>query len=287
MEDVSFYSSVLRRFIKIPSGIIGFLILLFFVLAGLLASILPLANPDHTNPTDRFLPPFQEGHILGTDELGRDILSRIFWGSRLSLGIGCGSALLCMIVGVTLGVIAGYQGGWLDQGVMRFSDMLMSFPYILLSIAIVGVLGPGLWNAMIAVAAVGIPTYARIVRSAILSLREQEYILATKALGASSSRVIWRHLVPNTTSVILIATTLDVGFKITAAAGLSFLGLGVQPPAADWGTMVASGRGYILLAPHVVVFPGAAIFLTVLAFNLLGDALQEVFDPKFLRTMNF
>lgn len=273
----------LRRFFRRPSGVLGLLIILVFLLVGLLAPLLPLADPYATNPAIKLAPPLTEGHLFGTDELGRDILSRIVWGSRLALGVGFGSMMLSMLVGTTLGLLSGTQPGWLDQGIMRLVDVIMSFPYILLSIAIVAVLGPGLFNTVVAIAALGIPTYARIVRSAAIAIREEEFITAAHALGANSSQLILRHFLPNLLSVILVTTTLDIGFKITAAAGLSFLGLGIQPPVADWGAMLASGRSYFLLTPHVVIFPGLAIFLVVLAFNILGDALQTVVDPKFLK----
>lgn len=280
------FRSTVKRFFQRPGGVIGALVILLFLLGGILAPVLPLPDPFAANPALRLLPPLTEGHPFGTDELGRDILSRIIWGSRLALGVGVGSMLLSMLIGTFLGIVAGTRQGWVDQGIMRFIDVLMSFPYILLSIAIVAVLGPGLLNTVIAVAALGVPTYARIVRSAAISIREEEFITAAHALGVTTSGMILRHLLPNLLSVIVVTTTLDIGFKITAAAGLSFLGLGIQPPAADWGAMLASARNYFLLTPHVVILPGLAIFLTVLAFNVVGDSLQAVLDPKFLKSTN-
>jgi peptide/nickel transport system permease protein len=261
-------------------------IIMVFFGAALLAPVLPLADPYATHPTSKLQGPSLTGPLFGTDELGRDILSRIVWGGRLAFVVGFGSMLLSLVFGVLLGLVAGTGAAWADQVIMRFVDVLMSFPYILLSIAIVAVLGPGLFNTVIAVAMLGVPTYARIVRSAVLALREEEFVLAARALGTKPLRLVVRHLLPNLASVIVITATLDLGFKITAAAGLSFLGLGVQPPTADWGAMLASGRSYFLLTPHVVMFPGLAIFLTVLAFNVAGDSLQSVLDPKYRKSQN-
>lgn len=272
-----------RRLLASPGARIGLVFIGLLLIAGIVAPLLPIPDPLSADPSMRLRPPLTDGHLLGTDELGRDILSRIVWGSRLALGVGLGAMALSLVVGTTLGLLAGTGGAWLDQGIMRFIDVLMSFPYILLSIAIVAVLGPGLLNTVIAIAALGVPTYARIVRSACVTLREEEFITAARALGAAHIGMLARHYVPNLFSVIIVTMTLDIGTKIMAAAGLSFIGLGIQPPAADWGSMLASGRSYFLLTPHVVLFPGLAIFLTVMAFNLVGDALQAMVDPKFSR----
>ena len=274
---------ILRRLAASPQGTFAMVVLAALIFVSIAAPFLPLPDPFQSDPASRLRPPMTQGHALGTDELGRDILSRIVWGSRLSLGVGLGAMLASFAVGTALGIFAGTGANWLDQIVMRLLDVLMSFPYVLLSIAIVAVIGPGLINTVIAVAAIGVPTYARIVRSACLTLREEEFISAAVAIGVSPARLVLRHYLPNLFSVLIVTMTLDVGAKITAAAGLSFIGLGIQPPAADWGAMLASGRSYFLLTPHVVVFPGLAILLTVMAFNLLGDKLQELVDPIFTK----
>jgi peptide/nickel transport system permease protein len=283
LERDAAYKSAYRRLLTSPQGSFAVIVLAVLALLSVTAPYLSLPDPFQSNPSMRLRPPLTGGHVLGTDELGRDILARIVWGTRLSLGVGLGAMLASFAVGATLGILAGTGANWLDQVVMRLLDVLMSFPYVLLSIAIVAVIGPGLFNTVIAVAAIGVPTYARVVRSACLTLREEEFISAAVALGVSPARLVLRHYLPNLLSVLIVTMTLDVGAKITAAAGLSFIGLGIQPPAADWGAMLASGRSYFLLTPHVVVFPGLAILLTVMAFNLLGDKLQELVDPKFMR----
>jgi peptide/nickel transport system permease protein len=185
-----------------------------------------------------------------------------------------------MLVGVVLGVVGGFYTGWVESIVMRLTDILMAFPYILLAIAIVGGLGPGLRNAMLAIAIVGFPIYTRLVRSIVLSLREREFVEAARALGAGDPVILGRHILPHLLSPVIVAFSLDVGFKILATAGLSFLGLGTQPPTADWGSMLATGRQFVILSPHVALLPGLAIFVVVLALNMVGDALRDLLDPR-------
>jgi peptide/nickel transport system permease protein len=217
---------------------------------------------------------------LGADDLGRDILSRLIWGGRISLIIGFSAVMVAMILGVLMGLIAGYFGGWLDGLTMRLIDILLAFPAILLAITIVASLGPGLRNSMLAVSLVGIPYYARIVRGSVLSLREQEFVHAARLIGATNLRIIAQHVLPNILAPLIVAATLDIGFMITAAAGLSFLGLGAQPPTAEWGVMLSQGRQFIRNAPHVSILPGMAIFLVILALNFLGDGLRDALDPR-------
>ena len=197
------------------------------------------------------------------------------WGARVSLLAGVGTAGLAMLVGVGLGIVGGYYTGWIETTVMRLTDILMAFPYILLAIAIVAGLGPGLRNAMIAIAIVGFPIYTRLVRSVVLSVREREFVEAARALGSPDLVILRRHVVPHLVSPMIVAFSLDVGAKILATAGLSFLGLGTQPPTADWGSMLATGRQFVILRPHVVLLPGIAIFVMVLALNLVGDAVRD------------
>ena len=228
------------------------------VLVAALAPWLPLPDPDTVDTPNRLRPPLSPGHALGTDEFGRDLLARLVWGARVSLLAGVATAAAAMVVGVMLGVIGGFYTGWIETIVMRLTDILMAFPYILLAIAIVGGLGPGLRNAMIAIAIVGFPIYSRLVRGVVLSLREHEFVEAARALGAGDAIILGRHILPHLLSPVIVAFSLDVGVKILATAGLSFLGLGTQPPTADWGSMLATGRQFVVLSPHVALLPGLA-----------------------------
>jgi ABC-type dipeptide/oligopeptide/nickel transport system permease subunit len=254
--------------------------LLAAALAAVLAPYLPLPGPDIVDTPNRLRPPLTPGHLLGTDEFGRDLATRLVWGARVSLVAGLVSAVAAMVIGVTLGILGGFYTGWIEALIMRATDVLMAFPYILLAIAIVAGLGPGLRNAMIAIATVGFPVYIRLVHGAVLSLREREFVEAARALGASDTVVLVRHVLPHLVSPVIVTFSLDVGIKILATAGLSFLGLGTQPPTADWGSMLATGRQFVILSPHVVLLPGLAIFVVVLALNVMGDAVRDLLDPR-------
>jgi peptide/nickel transport system permease protein len=261
-------------------ALVAALVLLAAVLAALLAPWLPLLDPDTVDTPNRLRPPLTPGHRLGTDEFGRDLLARLIWGARVSLVAGAVTAAAAMLIGVVLGVFGGYYTGWTETVIMRLTDILMAFPYILLAIAIVAGLGPGLRNAMIAITIVGFPIYTRLVRGIVLSVREREFVEAARALGSTDRLILVRHIVPQLLSPVVVAFSLDVGAKILATAGLSFLGLGTQPPTADWGSMLATGRQFVILSPHVVLLPGLAIFVIVLALNLVGDALRDLLDPR-------
>jgi peptide/nickel transport system permease protein len=256
------------------------LFLVLVALVSILAPMLAPRNPIETNLSQRLVPIGTPGYPLGADDLGRDILSRLIWGGRISLLVGFSAVMVAMTLGVIIGLLAGYFGRWADSLIMRFIDILLAFPAILLAITIVASLGPGLRNAMLAVAIVGIPYYARIVRGNVLSLREQEFVQAARVIGAPHARIILRHILPNTLAPLIVAATLDVGWMIMAAAGLSFLGLGAQPPTAEWGVMLSTGRQFIRNAPHLSILPGSAIFLVVLALNFLGDGLRDALDPR-------
>ena len=270
-------SRPLRRY---PLAVVGALVLLMAVAAAAVAPQLPLPDPDTVDTPNRLRPPLSASHPLGTDEFGRDLLSRLVWGARVSLLAGVGTAGLAMLVGVVLGVLGGYYTGWVEAMVMRVTDVLMAFPYILLAIAIVAGLGPGLRNAMIAIAIVGFPLYTRLVRGVVLSVKQLEFVEAARALGSSDVSILARHVLPQFVSPVLVTFSLDIGSKILATAGLSFLGLGTQPPTADWGSMLATGRQFVVLSPHVVLLPGLAIFVIVFAVNLVGDALRDALDPR-------
>jgi ABC-type dipeptide/oligopeptide/nickel transport system permease subunit len=226
-------------------------------------------------------PEDQPQHIMGIDGNVRDVFSRVVYGTRISLFIGFITIGLAVIVGTLLGSIAGYAGGWAsDWVIMRVMDVVLAFPFLLLAIAIVAVLGPGLVNAMLAIAIVNIPTYARVIRSTVLSVKEEEYVTAARSIGVGNSRILSLHVLPNSVPPLIVAATLGIGTAILETAALSFLGLGAQPPTPEWGAMLASERNQVFSAPHLVFFPGLAIMITVLGFNLLGDGLRDALDPR-------
>jgi peptide/nickel transport system permease protein len=276
-------SSILRQLKKDKLALVGLGVVIVIIVIALLAPFLPIPNPNATSLGKRLRPPLTEGFLLGSDHLGRDLLSRLVWGARISLIVGAVSALLAMSVGGLLGLISGYIGGASDHLIMRAIDMLMAFPYVLLAIALVAALGPGLFNAMVAIAIVNISFYARGVRSAVLILREQDFIEASRAEGATHVWIIFRHILPNIIPSLIVFGSMNVGWMITETAGLSFIGLGAQPPTADWGTMLADGRQFITVAYHVATIPGLAILVLVLGLNLVGDCLRDALDPR-LRT---
>jgi peptide/nickel transport system permease protein len=271
---------MIKRLGRNRLAVFALLALVAAVALAILAPYLPLGDPDAVDTPNRLRPPLTPGHPLGTDEFGRDLLARLIWGARVSLLAGIGTAAAAMLIGVALGIVGGYYTGWVETLIMRLTDILMAFPYILLAIAIVAGLGPGLRNAMIAIAIVGFPIYTRLVRGIVLSVREREFVEAAQALGSTDTLILARHIVPQLLSPMIVAFSLDVGAKILATAGLSFLGLGTQPPTADWGSMLATGRQFVILSPHVVLLPGLAIFAIVLALNLVGDALRDLLDPR-------
>ncbi|WEG15052.1 ABC transporter permease subunit [Pullulanibacillus sp. KACC 23026] len=255
----------------------------FFVIVLIIIAILgPLIAPYASSAFDynSVLQGPSAKHWAGTDAYGRDIFSRILVGTRISLFIGFFSVFLGAVGGTILGLISGFYGKWIDSLIMRICDVLFAFPGIILAIGIIAILGPGLTNVVIAVAIFSIPTFARIVRSTTLSVKAALYVEATKSMGASNRRLIWKHIFPGTLSSIIVYFTMRIGNAILTAASLSFLGLGAQPPTPEWGAMLSSGRDYLNTAPYVAIFPGLAIFFAVLVFNLLGDGLRDALDPK-------
>lgn len=274
-------STLLRQIARDPWMMVGLAIVVVIGALAILAPFLPLPDPDATEPARRLAAPGELGYPLGSDQLGRDILSRIVWGGRVSLIIGFVSAGLALLLGGALGLVSGYFGGVVDNLVMRVVDTLMAFPYVLLAILLVAMLGPGLVNAMLAVAIANLSFYARGVRSAVLLTRGQEYVEASRAIGATSSHIIARQILPNVLPTALVAASLNVGWMITETAGLSFIGLGAQPPTADWGTMLADGRAVITVAYHVGTLPGIAILALVIGTNLIGEGLRDALDPRF------
>ncbi len=258
----------------------GLVAMLVIVVLALITPLLPLADPDVTNTANRFKRPFEESAILGTDHLGRDLLSRLFWGSRLSLAVGFASALTAATIGAAIGIIAGFYGGRTDNVIMRGVDMLMAFPYILLALAIVAALGPGLTNALIAVAAVNIPFFARNIRGVTVGIAHGEFVDAARLSGMGDARIILTEVLPNVIPVIVIAMSTTVGWMILETAGLSFLGLGSQPPQADLGSMLGEARSALITNPHTSVVPGAMILVIVMSINLLGDGIRDALDPR-------
>ncbi|MBD3848565.1 dipeptide transport system permease protein [Bosea sp. OAE752] len=269
-------------------AVAGLVVIVLVLLCALFAPLIAPHNPDLTNNTVFLKPPFwQEGgslsYPLGTDAIGRDILSRLIFGARLSLVIGIAVVALAIVVGVVLGLIAGYFKGVADIVIMRFMDILMTMPSLLLAIVIVAILGPGLMNAMLAVAIVVLPHYVRITRAAVITEASKDYVVAAKVSGAQTVRLMFSEILPNCAAPLIVQATLGVSTAILDAAALGFLGLGAQPPTPEWGTMLADAREFVLRAWWVVTFPGLAILITVLAFNLLGDGLRDALDPKLKR----
>ena len=261
--------------------IIGVLALIAIVVWGselMGKQILPY-DPNYSDLSKSFLHPNAQ-HWFGTDQLGRDIFSRILDGTKISLFVGVTAVAISLSIGVILGSIAGYRGGKTDTVIMRFMDIMLSIPSILLAIAFMAALGKGLDKAIIAIGLVSIPEYARIVRGSILSVKENDYVYAARVIGNKTSRIIYKHILPNVISVIVVRATLGISSAVLDTAALGFLGLGVQPPYAEWGDMLGRARGFIFSAPYTLIFPGIAITLTVLAFNLLGDGLRDALDPK-------
>nr|WP_217806010.1 ABC transporter permease [Sporomusa malonica] len=268
-----------ERFKASNSAMIGIIMLAVLIFSAVFAPALAPYDPYESNMPNSLKPP-TTAHIMGTDELGRDIFSRILYGARISLIVGIEAVTLALICGVILGAVAGFYGGKIDTAIMGVMDIMLSFPSILLAIAFMTVLGRGVEKAVIAIGIVSIPQYARIVRGSVLSVKENVYIMAARAIGSSDRRLIFAHILPNVLAPIIVRATIGVSVAILEAAALGFLGLGVQPPTAEWGTMLGSGRQTIFNAPHIVTFPGVAITLTVMAFNLLGDGLRDVLDPR-------
>jgi peptide/nickel transport system permease protein len=258
----------------------GLIVMGIVVVLAIITPILPLADPDVTNTGNRFLPPFSEGALLGTDHLGRDLLSRLMWGTRLSLAVGFAAAIIAATIGAAIGIIAGFYGGRTDNIIMRGVDMLMAFPYILLALAIVAALGPGLMNALIAVAAVNIPFFARNIRGITVGIAHKEFVDAARLSGMNDARIILTEILPNVIPVIVIAMSTTIGWMILETAGLSFLGLGSQPPQADLGSMLGEARSALITNPHTSIVPGAMILIIVMAINLLGDGVRDALDPR-------
>ena len=274
----SYWRYILMRVFRSPTGTAGACIVLLAVIVALLAPQIAPYDPYQQHLTETLRPPSAK-HWLGQDDLGRDILSRIIYGTRISLKVGFLTVGISALFGMLIGGVAGYLGGWVDEILMRITDILLAFPGILLAIGIMAILGPSFNNVLIALSLVGWKSYARLVRGEVLKEKEREYVQAARALGFSRLRIIFFHLLPNTFNSVLVMATLGIASMIIAEAGLSFLGLGTQPPTPSWGSMLSEGRQYLLEAPHLTTFPGLAIMILVLGFSFLGDALRDALDP--------
>jgi peptide/nickel transport system permease protein len=268
-----------RRLVRDRAALAGLSVIAILVVVAIIAPTMTPYPPNDQSFRIKLEAPGTD-HLLGTDEFGRDVFSRILIGTRVALFVGIVPVVIAVIIGVSLGLVAGYFGGGIDQVLMRVIDVLLAFPWLLLAIGIMAILGPGIQNVVIAVAIVYIPAFGRIVRGSVLSIKEKEYVEAARAMGQPTIRILVRHVLANAWAPIIVLSTLSIGQAIIYAAGLSFIGLGTQPPNADWGVMLTSGREYLRDAPWLGFFPGVAILITVLAFNLFGDGLRDALDPR-------
>ncbi len=280
-EEFSPWKDLAKRLFRNRLAVTGIVIILFFLIIALIAPWITSYKYDDTSlvAESKLQAPSKE-HLFGTDDLGRDLFTRIVYGTRISLWIGVVAVSGSIIVGSLLGILAGYYGRWVDMVISRFFDIMLAFPGILLAIAIVAALGEGLVKALIAISIINIPTFGRLIRSKVLSLKQEEYVVAARAIGMRNSRIIFRHVLPNTIAPIIVQGSLGIATAILEAAALGFLGLGAQRPIPEWGMILADSRAYFASAPWMVIFPGVAIMLLVIGFNLLGDGLRDVLDPK-------
>lgn len=267
-----------ERFCRNHGALAGLAILLIFAIVALAAPLATTYDPEQTQLDQTLLEP-NPAHVLGTDHLGRDILARLAYGGRASLLIGFAAVSVGLLIGVPLGTVSGFYGGWLDMIIQRVIDVFLSFPGFLLALSLVAVLGVGINNVILAVGLGVVPAFVRLTRASTLSICVRPYVEAARAVGASAPSIIWHHVLPNALAPMVIQATLGLGATLLTAAGLGFLGLGVQQPTAEWGTMLGEGRSYIFSNPNLATFPGIAIFLTVLGFNLAGDGLRDALDP--------
>ena len=272
-----------KRFLRRPLAVAGLLVALAFVLTAIFAPWIAPYPPDATDFNATLAPPFTPGHLLGTDELGRDVFSRIIWGSRASIEAGVLATGLAILIAVPIGIVAGYYRGWIDPVIARATDVLLAFPFLILAVGLAAILGPSLMNATIALGLGAVPGLVRVARGETLGLREEDYIRAAVANGAGDVAILGRHILPNMSSTLIVQATVLIPAAIIGEAVLSFLGLGVQPPTPSWGVMLSDAQSYVTQAPRLAIFPGLAIFFCSLSFNLLGDGLRDVLDPRTTR----
>src|SRR5690554_797707 len=273
------FRRIMKQLLRNRRAVVGGIVLLIIVFMAILAPYVTTHDPVKQNIRNQLQPPSRE-HFFGTDQFGRDIYSRVIYGARLSLRVGFLAISFALVVGCFLGLVSGYYGGWLDMIVMRVIDILLALPGFLLALSIVAALGPGLENVIMAIGVSYIPSFARMMRSAVLATRELDYVDAAQALGASDWRIIFQHILPNSISPIIVLTTLSMAGAILSAAGLNFLGMGAQPPTPEWGSMIATARPFIRVSHWAVTVPGLALFITVMCLNLVGDGLRDALDPR-------
>lgn len=276
------WRGVFRRLLRNRGAIIGLALLAVMLFLALLANVVAPYEPNVISPGNELQAP-SGNHLFGTDQFGRDILSRIIHGTRLSFQVGFIAVGIALICGVTLGLLSGYYGRWVDAVAMMWIDIMLAFPGILLALAIVAVLGPSLLNLMIAVGISAVPSYTRLVRGAVLATKQQQYVEAARVVGVSDSAIMFKHILPNVLAPVIVLATLGIGGAILTGASLSFLGLGSKPPTPEWGAMLSTGRNYLTIAPWITLFPGLAIMITVLSINMLGDGLRDALDPRLKR----
>jgi peptide/nickel transport system permease protein len=268
-----------RAFARNRLAVIGAVIVLVILGLGILAPALAPHDPDRPHLPDKLSPPSSQ-YLLGTDQFGRDILSRIIFGARVSLLVGAGGTVAAFVLGCLCGGLAGYYGKWVDEGIMRLIDVIMAFPYIVLAIALVVLVGPGMTNLILVIGILRVPQFARLLRSSVISIKEQEFVVAAEAVGQRSFRILFRHVLPNALGPVIVLASLNIATAISSESALSFLGIGIQPPQSSWGTMIADGRRYVLNAPWIATFPGLVLSLTILGYNLVGDGLRDALDPR-------
>lgn len=279
-KDRRLLTLIWARLQRDPVALLAASLLLLLVIVVVAAPLTAPRDPIRQESSIRLSPPLTPGYPLGADGLGRDILSRLIWGGQISLIVGVVPVLMAALFGITIGMLSGFYGGRLDNVLMRCLDIIFAFPAILLALAIVATLGPSISNAMLAITIVAAPPFARLIRASVLSLKEQAFVDAARALGAGNVRIVLHHILPNSVSTVVVYGTLEVGKTVVFAAGLSFLGLGVQLPTPEWGSMLAEGRQVLAVAPHVSTVPGVLIFLVTLGLNIVGDALRDALDPR-------
>lgn len=282
-KSSSIWRQTLRKILSRKQSIIGGSIIFAFIILAILAPLITTGDTNIQDSGNRLQAPSLSGNILGTDHLGRDIFTRIIYGTRISLWIGFAAVAGALAVGTVLGLMAGFFRGWIDNLISRIFDIMLAFPSILLAIAIVAILGPGLVNALIAISIINVPHFGRLIRSRVMSLAEEEYVDAARAIGCSEYRILFRHILPNGINPIIVQTTLGIATAVIEAAALGFLGLGAERPSPEWGLMLADARSYMRIAPWTAIFPGIAIMLMVLGFNLLGDGIRDALDPKMIK----
>ena len=280
------FAHVVRVFFRHKLGVVGLVMLVVFAGAAAFAPVVAPKDPYEMDLMSPFLPPGSPGYILGTDNYGRDILSRLIHGSRISLLIGIVVVSIATVIGSILGLVAGYYGGWVDNLVMRLVEVFYSFPFLILVIGVMAILGPSIFNVMLVLGVVSWPLYARLVRAQVMALKSEDFVKAASALGCSDARIMFRHILPNVLTPVIVSATLGIPGAILSSASLGFLGFGVQPPTPEWGAMVSEAKDFILLNSNMIIWPGMCIFLVVLSFNFVGDALRDALDPRLAKQLN-